>query len=121
MRICGVVDSFGFVVFFFSSRRRHTRCAVVTGVQTCALPISYAVDKMGSPPEVAAVILPFSSPFAMIARAAQVDTLWPHLLAIAWQMLWVGLIIRIGVLLFRRHVLKSGGGWWKQLFRSATG
>src|SRR3546814_6033770 len=31
------------VVFcFFSSRRRHTRCALVTGVQTCALPISVA-------------------------------------------------------------------------------
>src|SRR3546814_2862401 len=29
-------------IFFFSSRRRHTRCALVTGVQTCALPISYA-------------------------------------------------------------------------------
>src|SRR3546814_1180680 len=28
------------LVFFFSSRRRHTRCALVTGVQTCALPIS---------------------------------------------------------------------------------
>src|SRR3546814_8591135 len=28
------------VFFFFSSRRRHTRCALVTGVQTCALPIS---------------------------------------------------------------------------------
>src|SRR3546814_5867633 len=28
-----------FCVFFFSSRRRHTRCALVTGVQTCALPI----------------------------------------------------------------------------------
>src|SRR3546814_10346225 len=27
------------VGFFFSSRRRHTRCALVTGVQTCALPI----------------------------------------------------------------------------------
>src|SRR3546814_5217225 len=26
-------------VYFFSSRRRHTRCALVTGVQTCALPI----------------------------------------------------------------------------------
>src|SRR3546814_19229941 len=26
-------------MFFFSSRRRHTRCALVTGVQTCALPI----------------------------------------------------------------------------------
>src|SRR3546814_2809573 len=31
--MCGVVG------FFFSSRRRHTRCALVTGVQTCALPI----------------------------------------------------------------------------------
>src|SRR3546814_5978485 len=35
--------SFGIIfymfVFFFSSRRRHTRCALVTGVQTCALPI----------------------------------------------------------------------------------
>src|SRR3546814_7215598 len=29
-------------LFFFSSRRRHTRCALVTGVQTCALPISMA-------------------------------------------------------------------------------
>src|SRR3546814_19888836 len=28
-----------FRAFFFSSRRRHTRCALVTGVQTCALPI----------------------------------------------------------------------------------
>src|SRR3546814_2068100 len=28
-----------YFVFFFSSRRRHTRCALVTGVQTCALPI----------------------------------------------------------------------------------
>src|SRR3546814_16518216 len=33
--------------FFFSSRRRHTRCALVTGVQTCALPIflAYAVQR----------------------------------------------------------------------------
>src|SRR3546814_15700405 len=31
-------------VFFFSSRRRHTRCALVTGVQTCALPIFYRKD-----------------------------------------------------------------------------
>src|SRR3546814_2702186 len=30
-------------VFFFSSRRRHTRCALVTGVQTCALPICRAI------------------------------------------------------------------------------
>src|SRR3546814_3470518 len=29
--------------FFFSSRRRHTRCALVTGVQTCALPICFSL------------------------------------------------------------------------------
>src|SRR3546814_7923177 len=43
MRLC--------VFVFFSSRRRHTRCALVTGVQTCALPISetpaYFVDLDG--------------------------------------------------------------------------
>src|SRR3546814_6195918 len=33
--------------FFFSSRRRHTRCALVTGVQTCALPISARDDGSG--------------------------------------------------------------------------
>src|SRR3546814_2321757 len=35
------------VLFFFSSRRRHTRCALVTGVQTCALPISDEYDGFG--------------------------------------------------------------------------
>src|SRR3546814_3579158 len=35
--ICSRVSSS--FLFFFSSRRRHTRCALVTGVQTCALPI----------------------------------------------------------------------------------
>src|SRR3546814_4728447 len=39
-------------VFFFSSRRRHTRCALVTGVQTCALPIfraAFECDGCGKP------------------------------------------------------------------------
>src|SRR3546814_4183828 len=36
MKWSGVND---LILFFFSSRRRHTRCALVTGVQTCALPI----------------------------------------------------------------------------------
>src|SRR3546814_19821417 len=35
-------------MFFFSSRRRHTRCALVTGVQTCALPIYGAEGDDGS-------------------------------------------------------------------------
>src|SRR3546814_9648468 len=34
-----------FFFFFFSSIRRHTRCALVTGVQTCALPISVALAR----------------------------------------------------------------------------
>src|SRR3546814_4174580 len=32
------------LIFFCSSRRRHTRCTLVTGVQTCALPISLLAD-----------------------------------------------------------------------------
>src|SRR3546814_3738048 len=36
---------FVFFLFFFSSRRRHTRCALVTGVQTCALPISVWIHR----------------------------------------------------------------------------
>src|SRR3546814_1564173 len=43
MSVCTVIDErvlcIGSVFFFFASRRRHTRCALVTGVQTCALPI----------------------------------------------------------------------------------
>src|SRR3546814_3061979 len=44
--VCSLILCFFFVLilycyfcFFFSSRRRHTSCALVTGVQTCALPI----------------------------------------------------------------------------------
>src|SRR3546814_2888058 len=39
-----------YYIFFFSSRRRHTRCALVTGVQTCALPISRRL--LAAPPNV---------------------------------------------------------------------
>src|SRR3546814_9528294 len=42
-------------VVFFSSRRRHTRCAVVTGVQTCALPISRFRKRWDKTPENQAV------------------------------------------------------------------
>src|SRR3546814_7825971 len=40
--------SFVLLLFFFSSRRRHTRCALVTGVQTCALPIFIFQDPYAS-------------------------------------------------------------------------
>src|SRR3546814_7947518 len=38
---CEILVHVRYWLFFFSSRRRHTRCALVTGVQTCALPISF--------------------------------------------------------------------------------
>ncbi len=55
-----------------------------------------------------ATIFPLSSPIAMIAVAAQTKSLWPHLLAMLWQLLWVAIIIRISARMFRRTVLKSG-------------
>src|SRR3546814_12143135 len=42
------------VVVFFSSRRRHTRCALVTGVQTCALPIYVRASRVRFGPAVVA-------------------------------------------------------------------
>src|SRR3546814_17951380 len=45
-----------FVFFFFSSRRRHTRCALVTGVQTCALPISTTGERTMRKMQIAAVL-----------------------------------------------------------------
>src|SRR3546814_1008421 len=39
-----MIHILSFVLFFFTSRRRHTRCALVTGVQTCALPIFLACN-----------------------------------------------------------------------------
>src|SRR3546814_9708272 len=41
--------------FFFSSRRRHTRCALVTGVQTCALPICWLFPESDHNPRAKAI------------------------------------------------------------------
>jgi ABC-2 type transport system permease protein len=57
-----------------------------------------------------AEVFPFSSPMAMASRAANSPTLWPHALAIVWQLCWVSLVIALGATWFRRGVLKSGGG-----------
>jgi ABC-2 type transport system permease protein len=57
-----------------------------------------------------AEIFPFSSPMAMAARAANAPELWPHAIAILWQLLWVSVVISLGARWFRRGVLKSGEG-----------
>lgn len=93
--------------------------STVREVQTLSMPATmaqllvfflaaFAVTRIGEPIELFAAIFPFSSPFAMLARAAQQADLWPHLLALGWQFLWVLLFIRIGARIFRRNVLKSG-------------
>jgi ABC-2 type transport system permease protein len=58
----------------------------------------------------AAEIFPLSSPFAMGARAATSPELWPHALAILWQLFWVAIVITISARAFRRGVLQSGSG-----------
>jgi ABC-2 type transport system permease protein len=68
----------------------------------------YSVPKINQPIETFACIFPFTSPFAMVARAAQDATLWHHGVAIIGQGLFAILVIRIGVYLFRRNVMKSG-------------
>jgi ABC-2 type transport system permease protein len=93
----------------------------VREVQTLSMPVTMgqllvfflaatSVTKLGEPIEWFAVIFPFSSPFAMIARAAQMDNIWQHGLALAWQGLFTLIIIRFSVILFRRNVMKSGSG-----------
>lgn len=55
-----------------------------------------------------AAIFPFSSPLTMIAYAAREPHIWPHVLALLWQALWVWITIGITARWFRRGVLKSG-------------
>lgn len=93
--------------------------ATVREVQTWSMPAtmaqvlvfffaSLAVTQSGEWIEYAAIIFPLSSPFAMLARAAMDEALWPHILAIGWQLLCVALFVRVGASLFRTKVMKSG-------------
>src|SRR3546814_4909064 len=67
-----MMSVFTCVYFFFSSRRRHTRCALVTGVQTCALPIYAALvefcDLIGN-----------SDFIAVDTEFMRENTFWPEL------------------------------------------
>jgi ABC-2 type transport system permease protein len=105
-----------------------SQAASIREVQTLSMPVtigqvlifffaSTAVGPFNSFIGIAAAIFPFSSPLTMIARAAQTPELWHHLLAIAWQALWVWLTVKLTAALFRRNVMKSGSG--ETVFRRA--
>ena len=97
-------------------------------IQMLSLPITIFQVGMFSLSQIAAAqptstvarvaeIFPFSSPFAMAARAANSPEIWPHLLALIWQLGWVAATVWIGARLFRRGVLQSGSPgmkFWKR-------
>src|SRR3546814_6352456 len=81
------------LVFFFSSRRRHTRCALVTGVQTCALPISLI--------------------FHVIKEVT-----WTYLLG--WQWVALGLLIVVNVVFFQEGIMGWVQRRWPERFGIAV-
>lgn len=93
--------------------------STVREVQTLSMPVtmlqlvvffvaSYAMAQPGSGVEIFSILFPFSSPFAMLARAAQDPALLPHAGAVLGQGVAVLLLIRFGARLFRTRVMKSG-------------
>ncbi len=102
-----------------------SQAATVRDVQTLSMPITMAqiaifaaasavVNDLDQPMGLLAAVFPLTSPLTMIARAAQANLLWPHLVALVWQAVWVMVIIRFAARRFRTGVLKSGAprsGW----------
>ena len=108
--------------------------STVREVQTLSMPVTmlqlinfffanFAMAKPGTWLEMLAMAIPFSSPFTMLAKAAQSPDLWPHALALVWQLMWVVLLVRGGAALFKRRVMMSGpntgGGKKRGFFRRA--
>jgi len=104
------------------------QATTVREVQTLSMPVTMsqmlifalctaAVGRPDSQEGWTAAIFPFSSPFAMLARAAEQPLVWTHAAAILWQAGWVLIILRLSSSYFRKTVLKSGpasGRWWKK-------
>jgi ABC-2 type transport system permease protein len=95
------------------------QASTVREVQTMSMPVTFgqvlifglastAIGAPNAPEALAAAIFPLSSPMVMLARGAEDSAWWPHLAALAWQALWVALILKVGARLFRKTVLKSG-------------
>lgn len=98
-----------------------SQAKTVREVQTLSMPAtmmqlvvffaaSFAVGQQGSAFEWGAAIFPFSSPFAMLARAALQEGVMQHLVALAWEGLAVAVMVKLGANLFRKRVMQSGSG-----------
>lgn len=96
-----------------------SQASSIREVQTLSMPVtvfqlliflfaSFAAGPFNSLLGIGAAVFPFSSPLAMISRAAQTPEVWPHLVAIVWQAAWVWLTVKLSARLFRRNVMKSG-------------
>ena len=104
------------------------QASTVREVQTLSMPVTVAqvlifgfaalaVGSADSPMALAGAVFPLSSPLVMVARAAEKPELWPHVVAILWQALWIGIVVYVSARLFRRTVLKSGPvkrRWWRR-------
>ena len=126
--LCVIYFSMSYLLLGAAFLGIGSQASTVREVQTLSLPVtmgqviifaiaSAAVGDPNGAAGIAAAAFPLSSPFAMVARAAESPLLWPHLLALLWQTAWVALIIRFASRLFRRSVLKSGGRrrrWWRR-------
>ncbi|MGN6154593.1 MAG: ABC transporter permease [Sphingomicrobium sp.] len=104
------------------------QASTVREVQTLSMPVTVAqvlifgfaalaIGSPDSPLALAGALFPLSSPLVMVARAAERPELWPHLVAIVWQAIWIGIVVYVSARLFRRTVLKSGPvkrRWWRR-------
>lgn len=106
-----------------SAREVQTLSMPVTMAQVALFALAnFALSEPHGPLGILAAAFPLSSPFAMMARAALDPAILPHLAALAWQMLWVAIILKFAAAWFRRSVLsgKSGRrGWWKRQMAKA--
>ena len=92
-----------------SAREVQTLSMPVTMAQVVIFAVaSIAVGAPDSKQTIAAAVFPLSSPYVLIARAAELPGLWPHVVAVLWQLMWVALFLRVASGIFRRNVLKSG-------------
>ena len=107
-----------------------SQAGTVREIQMLSLPItifqvgmfglaSAASSTPGSPLARFAEIFPFSSPFAMAARAATDPGRMVHVAALGWQLLWLVVVIALAVRLFRSGVLSGRSNWafWRRARR----